>query len=196
VSVLGSFRDLVREMLSPDASDEAPPWAPWVAWEYQVAEATETTFSGRATSSRCPWPDLVGIPLMPGVPGTLLKPAVGSLVGVVFLNGDPTRPRVMSWDQNTAELVTINATTLLKLGPSSAAVQIAGGGPAVHRVGDHGQAGTLTGSGSLTYSGPNGGSGAITGSVTIAAVVYPIVFAGAAGLTTEATTGSGKVTSG
>jgi hypothetical protein len=176
VSVLGSLRDLVREMLSPDASDEAPPWAPWVPWEYQVAEATETTFSGRATSSRCPWPDLVGIPLMPGVPGTLLQPAVGSLVLVAFVNGDPSRPRVVSWDQTV---------------PVS--VGLAGGGPAVHRVGDAGSAGSLEGSGNtIVVKNPVGDP---VGLLTFASS-SAITVTGVAPLETLATSGSSKVTSG
>jgi hypothetical protein len=191
--ILGS----IDKLASTAAAREGLPDARYLAcWSYSVTSATETTFSGRALSPRCPQPDLPTIPNMPGIPGTLLKPKVGSIVGVMFLDGDPAQPRVVSWDQNTAVLVTVDATTLLKLGPSSAAVQIAGGGPAVHRVGDFGQAGTLTGAGALGYSGPNGGTGSITGSVTISAVVYPVVFAGSASLTTAATTGSGKVTSG
>lgn len=133
MSVLGSLRDLVRELLSPDASDGAPPWAPWVPWEYQVAEATETTFTGRATSSHCPWPDLVGIPLMPGIGGTLIKPAVSSLVLVAFVNGDPSRPRVVSWDQAFAARVAIqSASSPYPQSPTALTVDIAPSGAQIY----------------------------------------------------------------
>lgn len=172
--ILADFEKLVRSFVSDLSYAKV--------WSYSVEEATETTFSGRALSRLCPQPDLPRIPNMPGIAGTLIVPAKGSIVAVAFLDGDPSQPRVVSWDQTV---------------PVS--VGIAGGGAAVHRVGDFGQAGTMTGAGALTYSGPNGGSGSITGTVVITAfspTPVPIVFAGAVSLTTQATSGSGKVTSG
>jgi hypothetical protein len=172
--ILVNLEKLVRSFMA-DASYSK-------AWSYTVTEATETTFSGRALSSRSPQPDLPKIPNMPGLPGTLLKPDVGSVVLVVFADGDPAQPRAVHWGQ----------TVPVSIG-------LAGGGPALHRVGDFGQAGTLTGAGALGYSGPNGGSGTITATVIVSAVgptAIPVVFAGAASLTTQATTGSEKVTSG
>ena len=157
-----------------------------IPWEYAVSEATSTTFTGKATSTDCPHPDLVGIPLMSGIAGTLIKPAVGSLVGVMFLNGDPTRPRCVSWDQTVAE-----------------SVGLAGGGAALHRVGDAGTAGTVqvspsdaSGTGLLFTN-----AAGETFSVPItfvggAVVVGPGVPPGPFTLKTEATTGSEKVSSG
>lgn len=182
-----ALQALVREMLSPDASDDVPAWAYFATWELQVDTVTNTAFTGRPTSSRCPLPNPITIPLMPGVAGTVMRPAQGSLVGVAFLNGDPTRPRVVAWDQTTP----VN-------------VGLAGGGAAVHRVGDAGLAGTLApipfGGAGLLYTGPDGTSWIAI--LTCASPGSPGVWSftpvvGDAGkLTTEATTGSNIVNSG
>lgn len=176
-----------------------------VPWSYAVIEADERTFSGRAVNTRCPHPDLVNVPNMPGIPGTLIKPAVGSIVGVLFLDGDPSQPRVVSWDTNTAELVTVDATTLLKLGPSAAAVQIAGAGPAIHRVGDTSNGGTFSaGDGvttTLVYSDPNGVPQwgvlfANSGGPCTAAPATPLPVAPLGTVSAKASTGSSKATCG
>lgn len=197
--ILGSFDRLA----SSAPAREGMPDARYLAlWSYSVTSATETTFEGRALSPRNPQPDLKAIPNMPGVPGTLLKPKVGSIVGVMFLDGDPAQPRVVSWDRNTAELVTVDATTLLKLGPSAAAVEVAGGGPAIHRVGDLGQGGTFAASANplLTYTGEDGLTWTIAGAVSGAIVNFTVapVTAGPPGgkVITKATTGSTKGTCG
>jgi hypothetical protein len=182
-----AFRDIVREFMAPDASDDVPPWAYFVPWEYQVASVTDTTFTGRATSSRCPWPDLVGAPNLPGVAGTLIKPALNSLVAVAFLNGDPTRPRVVAWDQAVPQ-----------------SIGIAGNGPAVHRVGDLGDGGTFTmaAPGQLTWTGPDGSvwnatfQSAAPGNPVVIALI-PVTNPGNVGkIITKATTGSSIVKAG
>lgn len=181
--ILGSLKALVREFMSPDTSDPIPAWSYFVPWEFSVTEATSTTFTGRATSSRCPVPDLVRVPLMPGIAGTLITPAAGSLATVEFINGDPTRPRITHWDQTVPD-----------------AVGLAGGGPAVHRVGDISDGGTFSAPGALLYTSPTGQGWGLT--VTCAAPGSPAVLAivpvsGTPGaLTAKATTGSTKVTSG
>ena len=155
-----------------------------IPWEYAVSEATSTTFTGKATSTDCPHPDLVGIPLMPGVAGTLIKPAVGSLVGVVFLNGDPTRPRVVCWDQNVAEFVGLAGATL------DGSI-----GKPVHRVDDTGTAGSLSAAvATMTLVDANGSETTYlfqpsSGSISITQT-------GSGLIGTKATTGSGKVSSG
>lgn len=64
-----------------------------------------------------------------------VKPTVGNLCLLVFVNGKPSKPLVLSSNYTNDE-TTIDATTLLELGPSSLQVQIAGGGQPVGRVGD------------------------------------------------------------
>lgn len=177
--ILGNLEKLVKSFTAK--LDHA------IVWEYSVSEVTETTFSGRKTSSDNPFADMVKIPLMPGIAGTLIVPQVGSLVGVIFLNGDPAKPRVVAWDQNV---------------PTS--VGLAGGGPAVHRVGDLGDGGSFSaGDGILTtllWNGPEGSTWGIlinaSGSPCVATVV-PVPGPSVPGkVVTKATTGSGRVTSG
>lgn len=190
--ILGSFDKLA----STAAPREGLPDSRYLAcWSYSVTSASETTFSGRALSSRCPQPDLPSIPNMPGIPGTLLKPKVGSIVGVMFLDADPAQPRVVAWDQNTAELVTVDATTLLKLGPSAAAVEIAGGGPAVGRVNDLVSCGNLTAAGA-TFTLTDGNGAITTFLIASSSGTITITPTGAGSIGGKITTGSGKVTSG
>lgn len=187
-----SLEDRIQEnfdrLATSAASREGLPDARYLGlWSYSVSSANDSTFSGRALSSRCPMPDLPSIPNMPGLPGTLLRPAVGSIVGVMFLDADPTQPRCVSWDQTVP-----------------VGVGLAGGGAAVHRVGDTGTAGSFApipfGGAGLLYTGPGGVSWIAV--LTCATPGNPGVWSftpvtGDPGaLTTEAETGSSIVTSG
>ena len=184
--IFRALRALVREMLSPDVSDDVPAWAYFVPWELQVDTVTNTAFTGRPTSSRCPLPNPITIPLMPGIAGTLIKPAQGSLVAVAFLNGDPTRPRVVSWDQT----VPVN-------------VGLAGGTLGVVRVEDLGDAGTFVAGVApvtLVYTAPNGSVWNITLTANgnpVSAVIAPITNPADVGkIITKATNGSTIVKAG
>lgn len=167
-------------------------------WRYSVEEVTETSFSGRRLSPLCPFDDVVKIPLMPGIAGAGVKPAIGSVALVAFLDGDASQPRCVGWDQAVPQSVTVDASTKLRAGPSAASVELAGGGPAVHRVGDAGTAGSLTAAANtLTYTDPNGE--VTTFAFTLSGGVIAIAQAGVPGLgalNTKATAGSAKVTSG
>lgn len=167
-------------------------------WSYRVDSATETSFTGRAVSSDCPFDDVVEIPLTPGIAGAGVKPAVASVALVAFLDGDPAKPRVVGWDQTVPVSVTIDADTKLRLGPSADAVEIAGGGKALHRVDDTGTAGSLAATGNmLSYTAPDGGVTAFA--FTIVAGAIAIAQAGIPGdgaVKTKATTGSTKASSG
>lgn len=176
-------------------------------WRYSVEEVTETTFSGRRLSPSCPFDDVVSIPLAPGIAGAGIAPQVGSVALVAFLDGDPSLPRCVGWDQAVPTTITIDASTKLRAGPSAAAVEIAGGGAAVHRVGDKsggctvessppGPAGT-----SLLFTNANGQTCTIpivyaAGVVTVGPAVLvppgPTPFE----FVEVAATGSAKVTSG
>lgn len=167
-------------------------------WSYSVESATETSFSGRRLSPDCPFDDMPEIPLMPGIAGAGIRPAVGSIALVAFVDGDPGKPHVVGWDQQVPLSVTIDAKEKLRAGPSAAAVEIAGGGPAVARVNDTGTAGSLVGAANvLTYTTPDGGVTAFAFALSGGAVV--ITQAGVPGdgvLKTKNLTGSPKVTCG
>lgn len=96
-------------------------------WRYSVDSVSDTTFSGRRLSPICPFDDMPNIPLMPGVAGTLVKPFVGSVVGVAFLDGDPAQPFVVSWDQTPGQHVALRVA-----GTPTLTVDIAATGVSVY----------------------------------------------------------------
>lgn len=167
-------------------------------WSYSVESATETSFSGRRLSPDCPFDDMPEIPLMPGIAGAGVRPAVGSIALVAFVDGDPGKPRVVGWDQQVPLSVTVDASEKLRAGPSAAAVEIAGGGPAVARINDTGTAGGLVGAANvLTYTAPDGGVTAFAFALSGGAIV--ITQAGVPGdgaLKTKNLTGSTRATCG
>lgn len=166
-------------------------------WRYSVEEVTETSFSGRRLSPLCPFDDVVQIPLAPGIAGAGVKPAVGSVALVAFLDGDESQPRCVGWDQAVPQNITIDASTKLRVGPSVPALglELAGGGAAVHRVNDTGTAGSLTGAAAvLTLTDASGAVTTYAFAIEGAAITITQVGAGTIG--TKATSGSSKVTCG
>lgn len=105
--ILGSFDKLAA---SAQTRERLPDPRYLAVWSYSVTSADVSTFSGRALSSRCPQPDLPKVPNMPGLPGALLRPAVGSIVGVAFLDGDPAQPRCVWWDQTVPVSLSLPAS--------------------------------------------------------------------------------------
>ncbi len=63
-------------------------------YEYSVQKTNGTTVDAVPTSPSIPIPSLRGVTLRSGIPGTVVKPAIGSKLAVSFLNGDPTKPIV------------------------------------------------------------------------------------------------------
>lgn len=168
-------------------------------WSYSVESATETSFSGRRLSPDCPFDDMPEIPLMPGIAGAGVRPAIGSIALVAFVDGDPAKPRVVGWDQQIPISVTIDASERVRVGPSAEAVELAGGAQkALHRVDDTGTVGSLVAAANvLTYTAPDGSVTSYAFAVSGGAVV--ITQAGLPGdgaLKSKATTGSTKASSG
>lgn len=214
--IIGALRRIIREELSGrvNGSGEVTAGAYLGQWEYTVAEATDTTVDVRAADSACPLPDIPKVPIFPGVAGVRYRPAVGSIVGIGFANGDPTKPRIIWADQTVPYTVTMDAaenpdpndpsqTGLVEVGPTAPAIKLGlereTAGPAVHRVGDLGDGGTFAGTLSpLTYTAPNGDSWTIIGQVGMAAVSFTVQpVTGTPGkIVTKATEGSTKVSSG
>lgn len=135
-----------------------------LVWEYTV-QATYTTgglppISADLKSLNPAVPDLAAITLWAGPDGSVAVPAPGSIVRVGFANGDSTKPMIVGLDTTTP-----------------VTVYLAGGGPAVARVGD-----TVQISASQWNAALPSNSG---GSVTIANPMQATI-----------TTGSSKVRSG
>ena len=75
--------------------------------------------------------------------GTLATPVVGASVGVVFRDASKRRPVALLFGPGIPAALSIDAGDALSLGPTSHTVDVAGGGPAVARVGDNIVAGYL-----------------------------------------------------
>jgi hypothetical protein len=151
-------------------------------WEYKVTAATSSTIDGVPTDDAIPMPSVQGIPFKPSLLGEGVTPTVGSLALLMFANMDPTRPYVVSFNE-PAQIATVDATATLNLGPSAAAVKLAGGGPSVGRVGD-------TVSVTFTMGDAEKIVPTVGGVAGTCALSLPIT------LTGTITSGSGKVTSG
>jgi hypothetical protein len=91
-------------------------------WRYSVEEVTETSFSGRRLSPLCPFDDMPNIPLMPGIAGAGIAPKVGSVALVAFLDGDPSLPRCVGWDQAVPSSLTLDVSGKLHLAPTASGV--------------------------------------------------------------------------
>lgn len=68
-------------------------------WEYRVVDRHGDRLDLQCATSRARMPDLVSVRVRNGVAGLRAYPALGSLVVVQFVNGDPTRPYVASFDE-------------------------------------------------------------------------------------------------
>ncbi len=111
-------------------------------WDYQVQSVhagSPVTYDLQPTDPRLP--PLTGLALWPGPSGASAEAKEGTTVRVRFGNADRTRPRIVGLDPNAVDVVTA---------PADVSMSLAGGGPAIGRVGD---AVTITGPISGTVSG-------------------------------------------
>lgn len=72
------------------------------AWEYIVQATNGSTVDAIPADPTVPMPQLTGVTLRYGIPGTTAQVMVGSRLAIAFLNGDPTKPIVLGvFDQTT-----------------------------------------------------------------------------------------------
>lgn len=76
--------------------------------------------------------------------GLIVRPELGAEVCVTFRDADETRPVAQSWAPGVPLGLVADASDLVAVGESATAVELAGGGPAVARVGDTCDVGSLT----------------------------------------------------
>lgn len=80
-------------------------------YEYSVQATDGVTVDAQPTSTTIPLPALRKVPLRSGLPGASVKPGVGSLLAVSFLNGDPSRAIVLGgYDGANSQSVLLHAT--------------------------------------------------------------------------------------
>lgn len=118
--------DRLRSALSNVLDGLLPTLKYYVAWPYRVVSVTMTgavpavpvTVKVDATSIDPGMPDLMGIVVWPGPSGGLCVPAIGSLVRVAFIAGDPAQPMIVGVDptavQQSITLGDGSAASLLK----------------------------------------------------------------------------------
>ena len=130
--LLAAIQSLIQQALAPTIY--------LGIYRYTVTEVVGQTISGRPRGTALPY--ITRVDMGPGIPGTYLTPEVGGIVRVMFEDGDPTLPIVVSYDR-TESVVKFN-----------------NGNSPVSRVGDHSAAGTLLFAGAanvltITYTSPD-----------------------------------------
>lgn len=70
----------------------------YAPWEYRVVARTAERLDLQAVRASAGMPDLRAVKIRPGVGGARVHPTLGSLCLVSFVNGDPARPVVTSFD--------------------------------------------------------------------------------------------------
>jgi hypothetical protein len=94
--IAGSSRRLAafRRML-----DQLHPWAKFLGvWEYRIVTQEGNRLNLQPVRASLGMPDLRRVKVRPGVPGWSHDHAIGSLCLVTFVNADPGRPVVVSFD--------------------------------------------------------------------------------------------------
>ncbi len=101
-STLDSLRALIAQ-LDPDRAFRG-------LSEYRIVTRSGALLNLQPVRVSAGMPDLPRVAVMPGVPGCSQTPPLGSRVGVMFLDAQPSMPRVVSFEGGTAsaglELVT------------------------------------------------------------------------------------------
>ncbi len=175
---LGDIRKLIRA--------ELPNLTYLGTWEYAVQGVNgDGSINATPTDPRAPVPPLNMIPIAAGPDGSTSTPTVGKTCTIRFINGDPTRPRVVG-NQPIVKIATIDATDAVNIGASvSDAVTLAGGNAPISREGDAVAVyfGTppaeLDIQGSFTIGSPST-AGSFTGKITMSKPACGVITTGAA----------------
>lgn len=83
-------------------------------YEYSIQSASEMKVDAVPTDTTLSLPTINNLPLKSSILGEEVTPTPGKLCHVMFLNGSPSRPIVVSCESNNA-IVKINATAQVKI---------------------------------------------------------------------------------
>jgi len=117
---------------------------------YRVISGDDSRLSLQIVRKAFGFPDVLPISVWPGVPGAKGEPTPGSLVVVVFLEGDPTLPAVTHWASPEDPAwkpvtLTLDATDSIDIGESTPIITLANGALFAARVTDVVTVGPLSG---------------------------------------------------
>ena len=129
-----SASDRILEGLRSIIAAQFPTFIYSGPWEYTITSATSSTVdcAPLITNAANPpsVPSLKNVPFKSSILGEQVTPKVGAICVVEFMNQDPTRPRITSIDP-VPIVATVDATSIVNVGPSSAMVALAGGANAL-----------------------------------------------------------------
>jgi hypothetical protein len=100
--IWGPFRALVNLLVQPTRF--------YGTYEYTITSASSTAVSGTPNDTSLGLPSLNNVELRADSIATQ-TPTTGNLFHVIFVNGDPAKPKC-SWTQPTAQSVTIGSTNI------------------------------------------------------------------------------------
>ena len=114
--LLTSIRNLIR--------GEFPQYTFAGLWEYSIQAVNSTgTLDLQPTDTTISLPDLSNVGFSPSLLAESSMATMGSTCLVEFVNGDPTRPRVISIGA-TVFMGTIDASQTINVGPSASSVNL------------------------------------------------------------------------
>lgn len=106
VLTMGPQTDRLIEDVRAIIRDEVEDLTFMGVYEYAVQATDGVTMDANPTSTSIPLPPLRKVPLRSGIVGASVKPGLGTLLAVSFLNGDPTRAIVLGgYDGGRAQAV-------------------------------------------------------------------------------------------
>jgi hypothetical protein len=95
--------------------------------DYVVVSSGNGTCDATPADPEAGLPNHRGIPIWTGIPGASVQVSPGAHVGVLFLDANPAKPRVVLFDSTQALTLSFAASGQIQVGPSAAAVALSGG---------------------------------------------------------------------
>jgi hypothetical protein len=110
--LLRAVRAIIREALAPLQYHAI------VRYRVVTHTATGARAALQAVHTKGPWPDLLPVSLLTGLPGGGAKLLPGQIVFVAFADGDPQSPVIVAYDDVKPLEVKIDASGDVNLGPA------------------------------------------------------------------------------
>lgn len=145
--------DRLRNAIRAVLQGMLPTLPNFLKWRYAVVGVTPgrpVTISGTPVSSNCPHGDLANITLRPGPDGGYAVPAIGSIVTIEFIEGNPELPEVCGLDPSVPATLTTLGGGAIPVARAGDPVRVtfsvtapSGGGPCTITPGGTAVSGTI-----------------------------------------------------